>query len=393
MSKVVVFMRSRLKMIMVWRHHNLVRIIQKGLIIIWTLLLLPVHEASAGRPYVPEFQWPVLIGDKLVFAVPEFPGFGAHRLICIAKQDGRKIWEKTDEKEKMQPLFVLNNQLIVTAGDSIRKCDPDSGKFEVLYRTGFDQDFYVENPQDGTLLVGGAKTNVDYLALVDCNSWRKLWEVPRITVVIAAGQDAILCEEGIRVPVPGGGYSLRDQRWLVLSKSGGKVLWACSWSPDAGIYSTTAVAVSNFFLVYLDETIQCLNQRDGTTVSRFKIQRQPDASVQIMARGQDLLVKTSQFQISTLQDKSIFFALSVPDLKWRKLSEDKWNRAMKDRWEVRDGSYLYYPSITSDWQTTSMNRREIKTGHLTELYQESVPAELRRKPVPQRGGIQFDTRY
>ena len=351
---------------------------------------------AAHSIYFPTFGTPVLVGDKLVFAAPEFPGFGSHRLICIAKQDGRKIWEKTDKKEKMRLWFILNKQLIVTSRDSIQKCDPDSGQFELLYHTGFDQDVYVENPQDGTLLVGGAKANVDYLALVDCNSWRKLWEAPRITGALAAGQDAILCEQATRVPVPGGGYSLTDERWLALSKSNGKVMWQCSCFPTAAGVYPTVVAISNFFLVYdLEDTIQCLNQRDGTVVSRFKIQKQSDASVQIMAGEQDLLVKTSQFQISTLQDKSVFFALSVPDLKWHKLSEDKWNRAMRDKFEVRDDSYVYYPSITPDWQTTIMNRREIKTGHLTELYQEPVPAELRRKPKPEREGLGklFEPRY
>ena len=90
-------------------------------------------KAGATSIYVPEFSTPFLVGDKVIFGAPEFPGLSTHRLICIEKQDGKKDWEKTEDTDKIRPWLVLNGQLIVTIGTVIQKCDPLSGKCERLY--------------------------------------------------------------------------------------------------------------------------------------------------------------------------------------------------------------------------------------------------------------------
>jgi outer membrane protein assembly factor BamB len=342
-------------------------------IFLGAILTLLLRKASATSFYVPQFSTPILVGDKVIFGAPEFPGTGTHRLICVEKHDGKKVWEKTEDTDKIRPWFVLNGQIIVTIGTVIEQCDPQSGKCERLYTTGFDRDVYLRNRKDGVLVVGGPKNNVDYLSLVDPKSWNKLWEVSRIVLPVAQGNDTILCEQADQHAEPNGGYSLRNEKWVALAKSDGHVAWSCPYS-----LFESAEAVSNYFLVSLNDSIQCLNQGDGTAVSRFKWQRQPYVSAQLLTRDQELLVQTTQFGTINFPERPILFSLSVPDLKWRKLSEEEWKSALKEKSEVKDGTYLFYSSISSNWKTTSLCREEIKTGNVKELYQEPVPKAYSR---------------
>ncbi len=337
------------------------------------LLTVLLCKAGASIIYVPQFTTPFLVGDKVIFGAPEFPGHSTHRLICIEKQDGKKVWERTEDMDKIRPWFVSNGQLIVTIGTVIQKCDPQSGKCERLYTTGFDRDVYLHQRRDGLLLVGGPKTNVDYLSLVDPKSWSKLWEVSRIAMPVAQGNDAILCEQADRHPEPGGGYSLRNERWVALAKSDGHVAWS-----RPHLEFGKAEAVSNYFLVYLNDSIQCLNERDGISVGRFRWQQQPYTPVELLTRNQELLVKTTQYGTTNIKGLSTLFTLSAPDLKWGKLSEKEWENALKEKYEVKDSTYLFYPSISYDWTTTSLCRKEIKTGDVKELYQEPVPKTYSR---------------
>jgi len=343
-------------------------------VLVWVVLLLvvPIYEAAQARIYAPQFGTPFIVGSSLIFAAPDGSPFHTHRLICISKRDGKRIWEKIDEKEQMRPCFVLNRQLIVVVGNDVETCDPDSGELKLVYRTGFEQDVYARDQQDGTVFVGGARSNLDYLTLVDCETWRALWEVPRICLIRANGQDVVLCEQATRVAAHafgGGGYSLTDVSWVALSKRDGEVLWHCAPLKDAA-------AVGHYFLVSSEDTIQCLNERDGTNLNQFKFQPEPLGIVSLATRNQELLVGLIGLPLVAIHSNSDYFTLSVPELKEGKLSKDEWQRARVEGLTVKDDAYVYYSSIAADWLTTSMNRRDIKTGMSVELYREPVPPQL-----------------
>jgi hypothetical protein len=345
----------------------------RALILLGAVLTAESFRAVANRIYVPEFTTPFLVGDKVIFGAPEFPGHSTHRLICIEKGDGKKLWEKTEETAKMRAWFVMNGQLILTIGNDIQNCDPETGKCRLLYRTGYDKDVYIREQEGDLLLVEGPRNNVDYLSLVDRKSWRKIWEVSRISGVVARGKDTLLCMQGDRHSEPGGGYSLRNQRSVALSVSDGTISWS-----HPGPQFVEAAAVSNYFLVYANGSIQCLNQSDGTLVRRSNWKQESVVPAQMLARDQKLLVKILQFDAVSIKPKNVLFTLSVPDLKQGELSEDEWKKAWGEKFEVKDDVSLFYSSISSDWKTNSVCREVIKTGKVTELYQEPVPPAYSR---------------
>ena len=338
--------------------------------IVLLVAMLSLDEAHATRFVAPQFGRPVLVGDNLVFAAP---GREPHRLICIAKEGGKKLWEITDVKQRLQPWLVLSNQLVVTTGGDINDCDPASGKLTLRHRTGYERGVSLKDQQDGHVLAQGEKDQVDYLSCVDVGSWRAAWQVPRITLVVAPGQEVLLCEQGTRRTAEDGSYSLADQRWVALSRLDGRVLWSCP------VFAQGA-AIDRYFLVYLKDTICCLKQRDGTIAKQFRIYQTPYAQASFACKDQQLLVSTFEFS-SDYQPKRTFFSLSVPGLEWHKLTESDWNSAFEVQYDVRDENYIYSSSIEPDGSNTTINRTEIKTGKREELYREPVPAELRPRPA------------
>ena len=341
-----------------------------------TLVLLLVslagglEEAHAARFLAPKFGRPVLVGDNLVFAEP---GREPHRLICITKEAGKKLWEIKDAKQRLQ-IWLLGKQLLVAVGGDINDCDPLTGKLTVLHRTRYS-DVILKDLQDGHVLAQGEKDGTDYISYLEVGSWRIVWEVPRITLVIAPGQEVLLCEQGTRKPTGGGGYSLVDQRWVALSRKDGRISW--SQAPFA-----QAAAIDSYFMVYLKDTIYCLAQRDGTTIKQFRIRQTPYAQLSFASRGQQLLVNTFEFS-GDASEKRAFFSLTVPGLDWGKLTQSEWDSAVRAQNDVRDDHYVYFSSIAPDSSETSITREEIKTGKREELYREPVPAELRRKRTDQ----------
>ena len=342
----------------------------KTILLLVAILILPGKEAHASSYRVLKFGTPVLVDDKLVFAEP---GREPHRLICIAKEGGKKLWEITDVKQKLQPWLLGSNQLFVTVGGDIENCDPGSGKLTLRHRSGYARGVSLKDQQDGCVLAQGEKYEVDYLSCLDAGSWRVVWEVPRITGVIAPGQGVLLCEQGTRKPAEGGGYSLVDQRWVALSKEDGRVFWSSAAFAQGA-------AVDRYFLVYLKDTIHCLNQRDGTTVKQFRIHQTPYAPVSFATKDQQLLVNTFEFSRDS-QLRRTFFSLTIPGLEWSKLTESDWKSALGVQYEVRDDNYVYSSSIEPDGSNTTINRTEIKTGKREELYREPMPSKLRPQAV------------
>jgi len=346
--------------------------IWKTILLLVAVLVSSGTGAGATRIWVPRFGEPVLVSDNLVFAEP---GREPHRLICIKKESGRKLWEITDSKNAIRPCFVLGNQLIVTTGETIQCCESEAGNLSLVYRSPFERIDTLENLRDGSLLVQGHRKNLDYLARLETGSWHVAWERPRITGVIAIGQDVLLCDEASRKPSEGGSYTLSDERWVALSKRDGKLMW--SSQPFAN-----AAAVRNYFLLYLKDTISCYNQGDGALVKQIAIQQEPYAQASLAANDQRLFVRTRQAQSNNPSGpNAFFFSLSVPELRWHDLSEGEWNNVLEAQSGVRDDNYAYSAAIAPGWQKTSIDRTEIRTGKREELYQEPVPVAFRPNGV------------
>jgi hypothetical protein len=312
----------------------------------------------------PQFGSPVVAGDKLIFAEP---GDDPHRLICISKADGKKLWEISDQNAELKPWCFRRDQVIVTLGGEVETCDPVTGRLTPRYRTTYEHYVNLIVEKEGLVFIHGETTNVDFLTCLDPEAWQPRWEARRVTMTRAVGQEVLLCEQATRNTRKDGSYILENKRWAALSKRDGNVLWSCR--PFA-----TATTVSNYFLVHVEDTISCLNERDGVVVKQFRFNREPYLIPALLANDSRLLVQLSGLQNGGMISR-IFFALTVPELQWHGLTQEEWSQASAAQNASRDDDYVY--SSLSDWQHTSINRVGIKSGNREKLYEEPVPQDKR----------------
>jgi hypothetical protein len=336
-----------------------------------------LNAAVANSIYIPQFGRPLPVADRIVFAEP---GEEPHRLICIAKQGGKKLWEVSDTNYVIQPCFVASNQVIVTVGADVEECDPESGRLTRLYRSGYDERaVFLIKMQDGSTLVQGIKSNIDCVAFVPNGSWRAVWEVPRIALVITAGQDALFCGEATRRPLANGTFTYSDERYIALSRENGRIMWSFPPLSSRQPHFLKGAAVSNFFLVYVDGTIHCLNQQSGATVGRYKIYEAPSGPVSLLAQDEHLLVRARRDLSTNVDLPYSYFLLTIPSLQRHNLTRHDWEDAVAMHNGTMDPDYVYSTSTDTDWLNTSIIRTKIKTGNRTELYREPLPSEYSRE--------------
>jgi hypothetical protein len=345
--------------------------IRGTIVLLATFLLVSPGNATATRYRVPGFGAPVLAGEKIVFAAP---GVQPHRLICISKTSGDKLWEVTNPALGLQPWFAVGDQLIVTVGVDVYGCDLNSGKLKPLYRTGSKGDVYLTGRQEGSVLVQGETNDVDFLACVNTGSWRTVWKRALITRIEAASPRVLLCEQANRNPAKEGGYTLANQRWVALSREDGKLLWSCS--PCA-----TSATVGDYFLIYLKDTISCLKQADGAPGKRFKIPQKPYSGMSLAENNQRLLVNILDTDTTPMTHVHVLFSLSVPSLELGQLAQAEWESVVRAQ-RTHDEDYEYFSFTTPDWHNTSIVRTEFRTGSRQQLYEEPVPHKLQPKPEP-----------
>jgi len=342
------------------RNRSAVPVAVKVALFLTTALAL-VGNVSFGNVYLaPQFGSAVVAGDKLIFAEP---GWEPHRLICISKGDGKKLWEISDQKCDLRPWCFRRNQVIVTLDGEVQSCDPVTGELTPRYRTSYEHDVSLIMGTDGLVFIHGETTNVDFLTCLDCEAWQSRWEATRVTMTWAVGQEALLCEQATRNAREDGSYTLGTKRWVALSKRDGKVLWSCR--PFA-----TATTVSNYFLVNDEDMISCLNERDGAILKQFRFNREPYSfsNTTLLANGSQLLVQVSELYSAHIW--RVFFALTVPELQWHGLTQEEWSQASEAQSASRDDDYVY--SSLTDGKHTSMNRIGIKSGNREKLYEEPV---------------------
>jgi hypothetical protein len=314
----------------------------KVALLLTAALALTGNKALGNRYLALQFGPPVVAGDKLLFAEP---GGEPHRLICISKADGKKPWEISEQRGEIKPWCFRRNQVIVTSGGEVQSCDPATGQLAPRYRTTYEHGVSLMTGTDDLVFVHGETNNVDFLTCLDSKAWQARWEISRVTMTWAVGQEALLCEEATRNAGKDGSYTLTNERWVALSKRDGKVLWSCR--PFA-----TATTVSNYFLVNVEDMISCLNERNGIILKQFRFHREPYLNTTLLANDSRLLIQLSGLEGGRIVQ--MFFALTVPELQWHGLTQEEWSQASETQSASRDDDYVY--SSFSDGQHASMNR-------------------------------------
>jgi len=361
----------------------------QALLIFLLVAGLTANEAAAMSIGFASLGAPIVAGDKLIFAERFWE---AHRLICIDKQTGKKLWETIDRERALKPWLVWNDRLMVTAGSDLQSCDIETGKLTTLYQTGFEDCSSVT--RDGeVILVIGRRRDIDYISAVDLKGWRKLWETPRIHELSANGSGILLCAKGTRktTRVPKGGYTYVDNAVVGVSKETGKVLWRRplgknDWTPPA-------IAVSNYFVVGIEGTALCLRQTDGRVLKELKLTGDDDWPLAFALRGERVLMwlkfSVSELTVPDLQKTDLLYAggYSAAEVQVYKDSVIGGSLYENHGWQISTG-YLFskerqwhaapvkegfiYFGKPDDGETTSMNRIEVSTGKIDKLYSEPL---------------------
>lgn len=370
-------------------------LVQVVLAVVW---MVPAVRATSLA--FPKFGTPIVTEKQLVFAGPHSQ---TNRIICITRDKGEKLWELATTNAALWPCFVFDGELVMTHGPAILACNLERGTNRLLYKTDYDR-CELATQELPIVSIQGAKNNVDYLSFVNLRRGQKLWECAKIKRTVVDGTGVILCEEGERKPVAGGGYTYVNQRLTALSASDGNVLWHYPWSKEC--FFVGGVAFGDYFVVAMAGSIHCINQKTGKLVKQAVVQKSPYASISLATRDEQVLLWTQAGE--DVFSGHIVNALSIPELTLTKKAATDWYSASTEtygdmvigmtigridayniktgqkvwqggqwNWEGIHNGWIYYGTMEPNETHCSINMIEATTGRKKKLYEESLPQELR----------------
>ena len=353
--------------------------------------------------YSKAFGTPIVTGQYLIFSDPEPK---PHRIVCVTRNKGEKIWEVKDDRSVLHPWFMLEGNLVVTKGGDVFQCNIQYGALSLLYKTGYarcDLTAYALP----LVLIRGEKENADYLSLVDLRESRKKWEKYRMRRVIAQGHAVMLCLSSERQYNSDGSYSDVNQKIVAISSTDGKELWRRHQS--AVRWDVEGVAISEYFVVNVAGTIRSYEQKTGNCIKTLRLQGEPWQAVCLAIQNRSVLVRTQEGASSFAVE--VVYALGVPDLNKTELTMADWRSAVcttsgdtvidstdgvtegydrntgrkiwrgepRDWNGIHDG-WIYYSTTEANGTHRSVNKIEVSTGRRVKIYEEVIPRELQRKP-------------
>jgi hypothetical protein len=374
----------------------------KNLIVSIAVATVVTMTADGTSYYFPKFGTPIVASKQLVFSGP---GWEPHRIICISRENGERRWEIQDSESILCPCFVMDRGLIIIKGATVYSCDLSNGKTAPLYSTGYEK-CGISPHQLPLVLVSGERRNVEFVALVDVRRAKRLWEVAKLSQIIAKGSGIFLCQYSEREVHTNGGFSRINQKLTAISAADGTVLW--NYPQPKECWSAEGVAIGNHFVVDLAGTIHCLDQKTGSVVKTLQVQASPYASVSLAERGGTILVWTQKGH--DVFSGHVVYSLSVPDLVKSQLAEADWYSAASytygdivigttigrmDAYNIKTGAkiwqggqwnwdgvhdgYIFFSTMDKDGKHTSVNKIKVDSGERTFLYREVLPKELQWK--------------
>jgi hypothetical protein len=368
------------------------------------VMVLPVllaATASATSYYFPKFGTPILVGDRLIFAGP---GWESQRLICINAGTGEKQWEISNPANKPHPACAVDGRLILTVGGYVESLNPTNGERKVVLKTGLDR-CHIREGTSKRLYVSGDRGATPVITAVDPTTWKTLWERPGVSRVLAEGSGVLLCEWETRKPMGSGAFQLLGDGFAGISKSSGKELWRLKGPSASWIHG---VAVSNYFVLSLGDSIACVRQGDGSICKKIKVSEygpgvslvenagravvwsQGGARMNFTGRVYALsvpemteseLFKTDFFPTSheILNDAAVGWSIGRIDTYDMVSGKKLWGGGQWN-WHGATNGCIYFSQRDPDAKHTSINRIDIRTGALHQLYSEELPPEMQKKP-------------
>jgi hypothetical protein len=376
--------------------------LMKSLVLAITLcVFVPflAHSLTPGRS--PKFGTPVVTKDHILFAGP---GSRPHRLICIPRAGGDKVWEIQDSAEALNPFFEMDDQVIITKGTKIFSCSLKDGSTNLLFDTCFKYCWLA--PGDSPFVkVRGIKGSREALALVNLREKSQIWEITNLDHVVAESTNFIL-------------FRLSDvtnnagRRLTAISKTTGEVQshypvpYPTTPGPSSGVF--TGATSGDYFVVDFGYTVHCIEQKSGKTVQEHKMEGFRFPFAPPVARGDSVVVWDHEG--ANFLSGNVLYSLNVPNLERLEIAIMDGNpmpfeifgdflvgktfplahdlKAKRRIWfggdwncsGVHDG-FIYFSVMDEDGKNTSINKIEVGTGKKTLLYREALPAEMQRKRV------------
>ena len=343
--------------------------------------------------YFTKFGTPIVADDRIIFAGP---GWESHRVICISKLGGKKLWEISDSTNTLHPAFAFNQQVVVTASSRMEQLNPKDGSRKTLFETGYSRPSLRPFTAD-ILYCSGESSGSLKLKQINARTWTPKWEIAGIERIIAEGEKTLLCEWQIRKPLGKGTFQITAAGYAGIVASSGKESWRQTVPSATWLHG---VAVKEWFVVSLGDEVLCMRQENGQILKR--------ANSQAGKPGVSLANRDDHVVVWSCADRASFagrvYKLSVPELdEFTLFSTDFFplshaifgdvvvgrSGGRVDAYSLTDGKKLwrggqwnwsgvfdgaiYFSEQEPDGKHTSVNRIDIKTGEREKLFEELLP--------------------
>lgn len=378
----------------------------KILLVVMALLLTTGTAKDFPEPIVtyryPKFGKPVVAKEHLVFCGPKLGLDGANRLVCIARRDGKKVWDLEDDEQLLSPWLAMDDVVVITKGTDILSCRLKDKKTRLLYAPGFDECRSIIPCGLPRVLLSGKKDEKGYLSLVDLKDGVKQWEIEAFNHVIAEGREVLLCARHPWDFYKWESGALVKQHRLILtgvSKKDGAILW--QYPAPEELTSAEGVAIGAYFVVKLGKKLIALDQNRGTIAANVPWRIEGVITGCLCAHGDSVLLWSSNFNVQSAS------AFTVPELVKTTLmkpdhyaaracvykdtligttvyqanayslssGERRWKGSQWE-WEgVHDG-LIYFSEMETDGKYTSVQSIEVDSGKRRVLYRELLPEKM-----------------
>ena len=359
---------------------------------VWSWLIGTISSVFGTSYYFTKFGTPVVADDRILFAGP---GWESHRVICISKLDGKKLWEISDSTNTLHPAFAFDQQVVITASSRIEQLNPKDGSRKTLFETGYSRPLLRPSTAD-ILYCAGESSGSQKLKQINARTWTPIWEIAGIERIIAEGEKTLLCGWQIRKPLGKDSFQITASGYAGIVKSSGKESWRQTMPSATWQHG---VAVKEWFVVSLGDEVLCMRQENGQILKRVKSPAgQPGVS---LANRGDHVVVWSCADRASFSFAGRVYQLSVPELdEFALFSTDFFplshaifgdvvvgrSGGRVDAYSLTDGKKLwrdgqwnwsgvfdgaiYFSEQEPDGKHASVNRIHIKTGEREKLYEE-----------------------
>lgn len=365
-------------------------------------ILAAIAVIAASSPargdsyYFPKFGTPIVMDEFISFSEP---GLRPHRIICVTKDRGIKLWEISSTNQVLKPWLATNGKLIITRDSEIVTCD-SKGKTELVFDARYDR-CALAPFGPGSVLVSGTKTKVECLSLVDLAGRKLRWEIPHILSVVAQSSDVVLCQRAERKYDGSEGYTYVKQSLIAISAVDGTERWHY---PSDDLFRLSGLTIGGYFVVTISGRIHVIDPSTGVALNTVRLS---ESSRPVSLTACENLVLAWTQEGDDWRTGHVAYSFTIPGLAKNKVAEMDWYAATahsykdvvigntigrmdayniktgKKLWEggqwawsgIHDG-WIYFSEQETNGTHSAVSEIEVSTGTRRKLYEELLPENM-----------------